>query len=340
MMKIIRSILFIALLVGLSLGVYVYWQIRALSEQVVQVSEGAEEYQIPSGRAALHVLKDWQNRGWITPSPLYRWYFYLFPEQSKIKSGEYLISPNQKLSSLLMLMVKGDVRSFQFTIVEGWNIRDLRAALKNAERLKQLTPQLSHAELMQALGKPTLHPEGQFYPDTYRYTSSDSDLDLLKRASLRLDQQLAEAWEARALDLPYHQPYEALIMASIVEKETGIDAERADIAGVFVRRLNKGMRLQTDPTVIYGMGEAYRGNIRKVDLQTDTEYNTYTRGGLPPTPIAMAGRAAMNAALNPAQGESLYFVARGDGSHVFSVTLEQHNQAVADYLNTLRKRKR
>lgn len=258
----------------------------------------------------------------------------------RIQVGEYALQPGTTPRQLLVAMRDGKVVSHRFTIVEGWNIRELRAALARAAPLRQTIGQLDDAALMRALGREGVHPEGRFLPETYAYTSGDRDIDLLKRASADLERALASAWAARAPDLPLASAEEALVLASIVEKETGIASERDAVAGVFVRRLQLGMRLQTDPTVIYGMGSAYAGNIRRTDLLTDTPYNTYTRDGLPPTPIAMAGAAALKAATQPTKGDALYFVALGDGSgrHVFSPTLDAHNAAVREYVRRYRER--
>ena len=220
---------------------------------------------------------------------------------------------------------------YSLTLVEGWSFRQVRAALVRQEKLEQRLADLDDKALMDRLGLAGVSPEGRFFPDTYRYVSGMSDQDLLKQASARLDQVLDEEWARRADGLPYRKPYDALIMASMVEKETGVAEERGQIAGVFVRRLRSGMRLQTDPTVIFGLGERYNGNLTRAHLQQPTPYNTYVIDGMPPTPIALAGREAIHAALNPVAGKSLYFVARGDGSHVFSETLEQHNRAVREY---------
>jgi len=257
-----------------------------------------------------------------------------------IKVGEYALEPGLTPRQLLTRMREGKVISYRFTIVEGWTMRDLRAALSRAEPpLTQTVAEFDDAELMARLDRAGIHPEGRFLPETYAYIRGDTDLDLLRHAADALDNALATAWQARAPDLPLHSPEDALILASIIEKETGISAEREQIAGVFARRLKLGMRLQTDPTVIYGMGSAYSGNIRRVDLLTDTPYNTYTREGLPPTPIAMPGAASLHAAVHPAKGDSLYFVAVGDGSgrHVFSRTLAEHNRAVAAYVRRYRE---
>ncbi|WP_242691091.1 endolytic transglycosylase MltG [Lysobacter enzymogenes] len=257
----------------------------------------------------------------------------------RLQVGEYALAPGTSPRALLTAMRDGKVVSHRFVIVDGWNIRDLRAALARADKLKQQAAQLDDAALMKALGKGGQHPEGRFLPETYFYTGGDSDLDVLKRASAALDKALAASWTGRDKDSVLKTPYELLIMASIVEKETGVPAERAQIAGLFERRLKLGMRLETDPTVIYGIGSAYDGNIRKRDLQTDTPYNTYTRAGLPPTPIAMPGLAALKAAANPAPGDALFFVAAGDGSgrSLFAATYAQHQANVRVYLQRYRQ---
>ena len=248
---------------------------------------------------------------------------------SRLQVGDYAIRHGITPRELLAKLESGKVIQHRFTIVEGWNLRELRAALAGDEVLVKLATDLDDRALMAALDRAGQHPEGRFLPETYHYTRGMSDLDLLRRAALAMDKAVADAWDARAAGIPIQTPEQLLTLASIIEKETGKASERPEIAGVFARRLKLGMRLQTDPTVIYGMGSQYDGNIRRSDLTTDTPYNTYTRAGLPPTPIAMPGRAALFAAANPADGDTLYFVARGDGSHVFSATLAEHNRAVA-----------
>jgi len=220
---------------------------------------------------------------------------------------------------------------YNLTLVEGWTFRQVRAAVAKHEKIKHTLDGLSDAEVMDKLGHTGVFPEGRFFPDTYRFVRGMTDVELLQQAYMRLDEVLAKEWAERSTDLPYRDPYQALIMASLVEKETGIPQERGQIAGVFVRRMRLGMMLQTDPTVIYGMGERYNGKITRADLREPTPYNTYTMTGLPPTPIAMVGREAIHAALNPSNGTSLYFVARGDGSHVFSDDLDDHNSAVREF---------
>ena len=260
-----------------------------------------------------------------------RLYDLMTDVSQRIQVGEYLIQPGDTLLDVLVRVERGEVLQRAFTLIEGWNMRELRAALAAAPGLRQTLQDIDDRALMAALGEPGMSPEGWFAPDTWYYTSQDADLDLLRRAYQRQQALLEESWAQRMDDLPYQTPYEVLVMASIIEKETGVPAERTEIAGVFVERLRRGMRLQTDPTVIYGMGERYQGRIRSADLREATPWNTYVIRGLPPTPIAMPGAESIRAAVRPAQTEALFFVARGDGSHVFSRTLEEHNRAVREF---------
>ena len=257
----------------------------------------------------------------------------------RLQVGEYSLEPGTSPRDLLIAMRDGKVISHRFTIVEGWNMRDLRNALARATPLKQQVGQLDDTALMKQIGRPGQHPEGRFLPETYQYTGGDTDVDVLKRAADAMDKAVDAAWKARDKDSVLKSPGELLTMASIVEKETGIASERSQIAGLFERRLKLGMKLETDPTVIYGIGPAYDGNIRKRDLLTDTPYNTYTRTGLPPTPIAMPGLAALKASANPAPGDALFFVASGDGSgrSLFAATYAQHQANVRVYLQRYRQ---
>ncbi|WP_428033835.1 endolytic transglycosylase MltG [Amphritea sp.] len=248
-----------------------------------------------------------------------------------LKAGEYEIVPGTTPRTLLVQLVEGKIVAYKFTIIEGSTFNQLRDSLKANLQIKQTLDNKSDAELMAALGLADTHPEGMFLADTYQFHRGMSDLDLLKRANALLQSELDKAWQNKADNLPYQSAYDALIMASIVEKETALSSERPTIAGVFVQRLKKGMKLQTDPTVIYGMGARYKGNITRADLRRPTPYNTYTISGLPPTPIAMVGREAIQAALHPESNKWLYFVAKGNGSHQFSATLEEHNKAVKTY---------
>ncbi|KWT74013.1 MULTISPECIES: endolytic transglycosylase MltG [unclassified Variovorax] len=261
---------------------------------------------------------------------LYGW-FRFSGQDRQIRAGSYELEQGVTPRLLLNMLVRGEEATRSVVLVEGWTFRQVRAALAKAEQLKPETVGQSDEELMARLGKPGLHPEGRFFPDTYTYSKSSTDLALLQRAMRAMDKKLEAAWAARASDLPLKTSDEALILASIVEKETGVAKDRAEIAAVFVNRLRVGMPLQTDPTVIYGLGMRFDGNLRKKDLQADTPWNTYLRPGLPPTPIAMPGKAALLAAVQPAQSKSLYFVSRGDGSSHFSSSLDEHNRAVNRY---------
>ncbi|MGA8278565.1 MAG: endolytic transglycosylase MltG [Rhodanobacteraceae bacterium] len=249
----------------------------------------------------------------------------------RLHAGEYALPQGITPRELLRHMAAGDVLQHRFTIVDGWTFRELRAALAAQVGLVQTLPGLSDQAIAERLGITDGKPEGWFLPETYAFVKGESDLDILRRAHAAMQKLLSTAWPARTPNLPLESPYQVLILASIVEKETARADERAQIAGVFVRRLESGMLLQTDPTVIYGLGDSFDGNLRKRDLQNDTPFNTYTRAGLPPTPVALPGKAAIAATLHPAGGDSLYFVARGDGSHEFSATLEAHNRAVSKF---------
>ena len=249
----------------------------------------------------------------------------------RLQVGEYAITSGLSPRALLQRLAEGEVIQRKFTIVEGWSFRDLRAALRDDVQLQHQIARLSDAEIMAELGRKGVFPEGRFLPETYVYTRGTGELAILDRAAKAMDDSLADAWQSRDEGLPLQSADDLLTLASIVEKETGLANERPQIAGVFVRRLKMGMRLQTDPTIIYGMGSAYAGNIRKTDLRTDNPYNTYTRFGLPPTPIAMPGKAALGAVAHPAAGDAIFFVARGHGAHYFSDDLAEHNAAVRKY---------
>jgi len=252
-------------------------------------------------------------------------------QASRIKAGSYELKPNTSPRRLLTQLVRGEFAQESITIVEGWTFRQMRAAVQAHARLRHDTVKLSDEELMKKISTEYTKPEGLFFPDTYLFAKGSSELAIYKQAHQAMLNHLKAAWETRDPSLPYKNPYEALVMASIIEKETGLRSERTMIAGVFVNRLRTGMMLQTDPAVIYGMGERFAGDIRKKDLQLDTPYNTYTRIGLPPTPIALPGIQSLSAALAPAKTQALYFVARGDGTSQFSDNLNDHNRAVNQY---------
>jgi len=265
-----------------------------------------------------------------SPQALY-WWFRLSGQDRLIKAGSYEFEGDLTPATLLAKLVRGDAAMRAVTLVEGWTFKQVRAALRKAEQLAPDTQGLEPELIMQQLDRPGQGFEGRFYPDTYNYAKGSSDLAVLKRALRAMDVHLAAAWQTRQSDTPLKSPADLLTLASIVEKETGLASDRPMIASVFINRLRLGMPLQTDPTVIYGMGDSFDGNLRKRDLQTDTPWNTYTRGGLPPTPIAMPGKAALLAAAQPANSRALYFVARGDGSSQFSENLDAHNRAVNKY---------
>ena len=297
--------------------------------QVIEVGQGQTLSGITAELARRNLLGEGHEQ--LMSKIAVRGYDMLTGLSRRLHVGEYKLSAGDTLMTFLDRLERGDVVQRTFTLIEGWNIRDLRMALERAPGLVKTLTGLDDEMLMARLGRPDLHPEGWFAPDTYFYTAGESDIDILSRAFTRQQSLLESAWQARDASLPYSDAYDVLIMASIVEKETGVASERPEIAGVFVQRLLKGMRLQTDPTVIYGMGEHYDGNIRRRDLQQPTAYNTYVIKGLPPTPIAMPGSKAILAAVHPANTEALFFVARGDGSHKFSATLEEHEKAVREY---------
>lgn len=262
----------------------------------------------------------------------WRWRLFGRVHSPTLHAGEYLIPAGTTVAGLVDKLQSGQVRTHRFTIVEGWTAMRLRRELSRDPRLLHVTDGLDGDELMERLGCNDCNPEGRFLPETYFFTRGTSDLELLRRAHEAMERAVAEVWERRADDLPFDSPAELRTLASIIERETGAAGERARVAGVFVRRLEQGMRLQTDPTVLYGLGDDFSGRLRRVHLTTDHPWNTYTRHGLPPTPIALPGRAALEAAANPAPGTALYFVSRGDGTHQFSDSLREHNRAVDRYI--------
>lgn len=286
---------------------------------------------IPPGASARTVAQLAVDAGALTdPTLLYGW-FRLSGESRQIKAGSYEIEPGTTPLRLLQKLVNGEQALRSVTLLEGWTFSQVLESLSKAEHLAQDTKGLQPDLIMKALGKPGVHPEGRLFPDTYTYAKGSSDLGVLKSAMQAMDRQLESVWKLRASDSPLKTPEQALILASIVEKETGRDSDRAEVAGVFTNRLRIGMMLQTDPTVIYGFGQAFDGNLRRRHLREDTPWNTYTRTGLPPTPISMPGKSSLLAAVQPAQTKALYFVARGDGTSQFSASLEEHNRAVNKY---------
>lgn len=335
----LKRILWLLLIVAIVAGAWTWQHYQGFAKAPLAGIETGDSLLVARGDSLESVLRKLQAEGVRTGEPL-QWKLLArkLGAAGKLQVGEYALEPGIDPEHLLLAMRDGKVVRRKFTIVEGWNIRDLRTALAKVELLEHASKDMDDAALMRALGHAGEHPEGRFLPETYAWVRGDTDLDVLRRAYQAMDKALDAAWISRVEGLPLNSKDEVLTLASIIEKETGIAEERPAIAGVFVRRMKTGMRLQTDPTVIYGMGSAYAGNIRRSDLTTDTPYNTYTRDGLPPTPIAMPGVAALRAATHPADGEALYFVAVGDGSgrHVFTRSLSEHQGAVRDYLQRYR----
>jgi UPF0755 protein len=316
-------------LAGLCMGASA-WKIHSALEQPLNITQ-EELLDVPKGTTPTRTFYRLEAKGVIKDAFWLRVYWRFNLSRQPLHSGEYRMQPGMTVESLIDLWKRGEMVQYSLTLVEGWNFRQVRAALAKDEKLEQTLTGLSDSEVMDKLGHTGVFPEGRFFPDTYRFVRGMTDADLLKKAYDRLDEVLAKEWDQRAADVPYTEPYQALIMASLVEKETGVPQERGQIAGVFVRRMAIGMLLQTDPTVIYGLGDRYSGKLTRAHLKEATPYNTYVISGLPPTPIAMVGREAIHAALNPVAGNSLYFVARGDGSHVFSDDLDAHNNAVREF---------
>jgi UPF0755 protein len=289
------------------------------------------EFTLNQGSSLTTVVRQFKQDGVLEFPRLFVALARMLGKAGQIKAGVYQLDHVVSAMELLEMITQGNVSKSQLTIIEGWNFRQLRTALNASSTLRHDTLNLSDSEIVQRIGAAELHPEGLFFPETYYVAAGSSDIEVLKFAYRMMQKRLNEVWLARSSEVTLTSPYQALILASIVEKETGAPGDRAMIAGVFTNRLRKHMLLQTDPTVIYGLGEAFDGNLRRRDLTSDTPYNTYTRAGLPPTPIAMPGLNALNAALHPAKTDALYFVARGDGSSKFSSNLDAHNRAVNQY---------
>ena len=331
--ELIRKLV-VLLLVGvfsaaLLLGVCA-WKLDAALKQPLNVAE-EQLLDVPAGATPTGTFNRLEADGVLDGAFWLRLYWRFNLDGQPLHSGEYRMTPGMTAQGLIGLWQRGEVVQYSLTLVEGWNFRQVRQALAKHEKIVQNLAGLSDSEVMDKLGHPGVFPEGRFFPDTYRFVRGMTDVEFLKKAYNRLDDVLAQEWSKRAADAPYTDPYQALIMASLVEKETGVPEERGQIAGVFVRRMKIGMLLQTDPTVIYGLGERYNGKLTRAHLKEANPYNTYMVAGLPPTPIAMVGREAIHAALNPVPGSSLYFVARGDGSHIFSDDLDAHNAAVREF---------
>jgi len=324
--RIFRLTFYALFLLAVGIAYYVY--IQALSKPI----ENRDlQITIPSGVGVSWLANHLQQQGVIESKYVFRAYTWLNRPEISIKAGQYNLLDTESIPDLVDKFEAGRVVQYALTLIEGKTFKEYLSLVKSQNRLVDQLEGVSDDQIMREVGLLGRHPEGQFAPQTYFYQDGASDLEILKQASIRQQEILDAAWAERADDVQLKTPYELLILASIIEKETGVASERPLISGVFNNRLKIGMKLQTDPTVIYGMGDAYKGNIRRRDLTTDTEYNTYTRYGLPPTPIAMPGEAAIFAAANPETTKALYFVGKGDGSHAFSETLQQHNNAVIKY---------
>ncbi|MEE9551905.1 MAG: endolytic transglycosylase MltG [Gammaproteobacteria bacterium] len=329
----VRTILGIFMFLIICIGGTAWWYWQDMQHHMLTPLniDTAVNYTIKPGMSLQAVSEELSSMGMLTKP-----YYLIFEAQRKdrtrqIKAGEYYILPGTTPLQLLDQFIAGKVVQHSLVLLEGWSFTQLMMAVQNSEHLIQTIENMTGEQILTVLDCPWTHPEGIFFPDTYHFPTGTTDLDFLQRACDMLQQVLIEEWQQRVEGLPYQSPYEALIMASIIEKETGLSEERGKIAGIFVRRLQRGMKLQTDPTIIYAMRETFDGDIRRKDLDVDSPYNTYLYKGLPPTPIALAGTEAIHAALHPEDGSSLYFVAKGDGSHYFSDTLKEHNKAVAKY---------
>ncbi|HEY9237584.1 MAG TPA: endolytic transglycosylase MltG [Burkholderiaceae bacterium] len=327
-MKVLRALVILVLLTAVGVGGFAFWWLN----RPLPLNAESVELSIDPGTPPREIAQAWVQAG-VQASPvlLYEW-FRWSGQARKIRAGSYEIDAGTTPVALLNKMVRGDETLAVVRLIEGWTFRQFRAELAKAEALKPTIATLTDEQVMAAVGAASgVAAEGRFQPDTYAYSKGSTDIAVLRRAYRAMQKRLDAAWQERAPDTPLRSPDDALVLASIVEKETGTSADRGKVAGVFVNRLRLGMPLQTDPTVIYGLGPSFDGNLRKRDLLADTPYNTYTRNGLPPTPIAMPGQASLLAAVRPEPTKALYFVARGDGSSEFSETLADHNRAVNQY---------
>lgn len=329
--RIAFKLLGLAILLGSGFGAWIMMDYHAFVDEPLTFENKGINYQVSAGTTLTSIAKNLEQRGVIDNATYLLWLGRLSGTADTIKAGEYRFNDGITPQRLLQQMVNGEVVEYAITIVEGWSFRQLMDAVHSNEFLLHALSDYNDEQIMEKIGHSGEHPEGRFLPDTYHFPRLTTDVAFLQRAYNAMQVFAENNWSERRENVAVKTPYEATILASIVEKETALPSERKQIAGVFDRRLQKRMRLQTDPTVIYGLGRAFDGNLRRRDLRKDTPYNTYLRKGLPPTPIAMPGRAAILAVLNPDASDDLYFVSRGDGSHEFSATLEEHNSAVVEY---------
>ena len=327
--RLAQALMSVILLLAIA-AVIVTRQVTGSADQPLRIAEDMVLVVSP-GQTFNAILAEFDRRGIIRFTSAMRIWLRLEESTNRIAAGDYDVQAGISVRELLALLVSGRVKQYQVTLIEGWTLSQALAAIQSSPRISTTLDPQKPLAIAQLLDLSQDSPEGMIFPDTYLYTGGSSDASILLRANARLMEVLDAAWQSRLGALPYSSPYEALIMASVIEKETGLASERRDIAAVFINRLEQGMRLQSDPTVIYGLGDAFDGDLRRADLEQGNPYNTYRNNGLPPTPIALAGRDAIEAALNPAPVDFLYFVSRGDGSHQFSMTLEEHNAAVQRY---------
>lgn len=320
------------LLLGLAYMAAQWWIHQPLSLPATASDSAPLEFEIPAGSSARAAANRIEAAGVQVPAELLYAWFRLSGESRDIKAGVYEIAPGTTPRGLLGKLVRGEQAMANAQIIEGWTASQAIDTLRRSPDLRQDLEGLTLAQVMERIGRPGVHPEGRFFPDTYRVAKRTPVSTVLRQAARAMDERLAQAWAQRDPGAPLQSPEEALVLASIIEKETGLPADRDRIAGVFSNRLRIGMRLQTDPSVIYGLGEAFNGNLRRQHLDTDSPYNTYTRAGLPPTPIALPGQASLMAAVRPARTNAMYFVSRGDGSSQFSATLNEHNAAVRRFI--------
>ncbi len=340
MRRLLRIGVMLTLLLLMVGAAFAWWSYRWLHGEIAEL-QAPLAYEVPRGASLRAIARDLHQQGVITQPEIWIAAARLSGKAGALRAGEYRLEPGSTPIGVLRVLSSGQVILHAVTFVEGSRFADMLTQLKSHPAVRVEYANGAAEDIMKALGHPDMHPEGRFFPDTYHFPRHTSDLALLRMAFDRMTAELDKAWNERSPDLPLAGPYEALILASIVEKETALDRERPLVAGVFVERLRRGMRLQTDPTVIYGIGAAYDGDIRRRDLLLDTPYNTYTRSGLPPTPIALPGLDSLRATVRPELSGKIFFVATGepDGSHYFSATLAEHNAAVKRYLQRLRQRK-
>lgn len=338
MRRFLRMVLILALIAVAVVAVAV-WRANAWLQEPIVALQEPYVFEVPRGTSVRSIAAELNRKGLLEQPLVWTAWARLTRQTGGLKAGEYEFRPGQTPQGLLQQLSSGQVLLHSITFIEGATFADIRKLLQANDSIQGKLVDADGETVMRKLGEPGVHPEGQFFPDTYRFPRGSTDIEVLAMAHRRMKAELEASWEARAPDLPLATKYEALILASIVEKETALESERPLIAGVFVERLRRGMRLQTDPTVIYGIGARYDGNIRRTDLQRDTPYNTYTRSGLPPTPIALPGVESLRAATQPKVTGAIFFVAtgKGDGSHVFSNTLAEHEAAVQRYLRRLRQ---